>query len=108
MTDRELELKSWEYRRKILRYIKRAGAGHTGGSLSCIDILNVLYNQVMNVTPRNFDTVDRDHYIQSKGHAVEALYTVLADNGFFPLEELNTVERYQSRFIGHPTRKVNG
>jgi transketolase len=108
MTDRELEIKSIQYRQKILRYITAAGAGHTGGSLSCTDILNVLYNRVMNVSPANFHAPDRDRYIQSKGHSVEALYVVLADCGFFPESELETLCRYQSPFVGHPTRKVPG
>ncbi|PHN06811.1 transketolase [Flavilitoribacter nigricans] len=108
MTDRELKLKSVEYRQKILRYIYHAKAGHTGGSLSCIDILNVLYNQVMNVSPENFDDPGRDRYVQSKGHSVEALYVVLADLGFFPEEDLLTLCRYQSPYIGHPTKKVRG
>jgi transketolase len=88
--------------------IKLANAGHTGGSLSCVDILNVLYNHTMNVSPANFDSPDRDRYIQSKGHSVEALYAVLADKGFFPQEDLNTLEQYQSPLIGHPNRKVRG
>ncbi len=104
----ELELKSIEYRKKVLSIIKAANAGHTGGSLSAIDILNVLYNRVMNITPQNFQESDRDHYIQSKGHSVEALYVVLADKGFYPESELDTLNQYQSHFIGHPTRKVNG
>jgi transketolase len=104
----ELMHKSIQYRRTILRIIKQANAGHTGGSLSCIDILNVVYNHVLNVTPDNFYTPDRDHYIHSKGHSVEALYTVLADRGFFPQEELETLNRFQSHLIGHPTRKVRG
>ena len=54
MTDHELKIKSLEYIKKMLKYIKQAGAGHTGGSLSCIDILNVLYNRILNVTPENF------------------------------------------------------
>jgi transketolase len=62
----------------------------------------------MDITPQNFREVDRDHYIQSKGHSVEALYVVLADKGFYPESELDTLNRYQSHFIGHPTRKVNG
>jgi transketolase len=103
-----LKLKSIAYRKTILKIITTAGAGHTGGSLSCVDILNVLYNEIMNITPENFGSVDRDHFIQSKGHAVEALYTVLADVGFFPLEDLDTMERYQSHYIGHPTRHING
>ena len=104
----ELKLKSVQYRRSVLDIIRTSGAGHTGGSLSCVDILNVLYNHVMNVSPANFGDPDRDRYIQSKGHSVEALYAVLADKGFFPREDLQTIERYQSHYIGHPTRKVNG
>jgi transketolase len=108
MTINELTKKSIEYRRKILKYIFNANAGHTGGSLSCIDILNVLYNHVMNVRPENFKSPDRDRYIQSKGHSVEALYVVLADKGFFPEVDLETLCKYQSHYIGHPTKKVNG
>ncbi|TWU27731.1 transketolase [Bythopirellula polymerisocia] len=108
MTDHALQLKSIQYRQKLLRYITEAGAGHTGGSLSCVDILNVLYNRIMNVSPDNFDQPDRDRYIQSKGHSVEALYVVLADQGFYPEAELETLCRYQSPFVGHPTRKVPG
>ena len=91
MTERELKQKSIEYRKNILKYIVKAKAGHTGGSLSCADILNVLYNQIMNVSPENFTSPDRDRYIQSKGHCVEALFVVLADKGFFPEEDLNTL-----------------
>jgi transketolase len=103
-----LERKSIAYRRTILRIIKKAGAGHTGGSLSCIDILNVLYNRVLNVSPATFQHPDRDRFLQSKGHSVEALYTVLADRGFFPLADLDTLGQYRSPYVGHPTRKVNG
>lgn len=108
MTEQELRRKSVAYRKTILKIIHRAKAGHTGGSLSCVDILNVLYNRVMNVSPDNFADPNRDRYVQSKGHSVEALYTVLADRGFFPVEALDTLCQYQSPFIGHPTRKVPG
>lgn len=104
----ELELKSIQYRKTILSVIKQANAGHTGGSLSCVDILNVLYNHVMRVSPETFESPDRDRYIQSKGHSVEALYVVLSDRGFFSGEGLKTLNTYGSEFIGHPTRKVNG
>ncbi len=103
-----LEKKSVMYRRQILKCIKHANKGHTAGSLSCTDILNVLYNRVMNVSPNNFSDPNRDRYIQSKGHSVEALYTVLSDVGFFPESELYTFSKYQSHFVGHPTRKVPG
>src|SRR4051812_4017446 len=108
MNNKELAIKSIEYRKKILKYIVQANAGHTGGSLSCIDILNVLYNDVMNVNPANIKSPDRDRYIQSKGHCVEALFVVLADKGFFPESDLETLCKYKSHYIGHPTKKVNG
>jgi transketolase len=73
-----------------------------------VDLLNVLYNHVMNIGPDNFQDSNRDHYIQSKGHSVEALYAVLADKGFFPEAELATVSQAGSHYVGHPTRKVNG
>src|SRR5688572_10666719 len=108
LTDKQLALKSIRYRRRILEIIKRAGAGHTGGSLSCIDILNVLYNRVLRVSPQATKDLNRDRYIQSKGHSVEALFVVLADKGFFPDAQLETLCQYKSHFVGHPTRKVPG
>lgn len=108
MTDNELRLKSIRLRKRLLEVIYHAGAGHTGGSLSCLDILNVLYNRILRVSPEAFADPNRDRYIQSKGHSVEALYVVLADCGFFPEAELDSLCRYQSRLIGHPTRKVPG
>lgn len=107
-TDRQLARKSLQYRRDILRWIKHAGAGHTGGSLSCTDILNVLYNRVLRVTPETFSSPTRDRYVQSKGHSVEALFVVLADKGFYAPSELETLCGYGSHFVGHPTRKVPG
>jgi len=107
-TDKELQQKSVKYRMALLKYIKMAKAGHTGGDLSCTDILNVLYNDVLNVSPENFGDPMRDRYIQSKGHSVEALYVVLADKGFFPESDLETLCKYKSPYVGHPTRKVKG
>lgn len=108
MTDLELRRKSIEYRQALLRYIKRAKAGHTGGSLSCVDILNVLYNRILRVSPQTVQDPGRDRYVQSKGHSVEALYVVLADRGFFPESDLETLCRYGSPYVGHPTRKIPG
>ncbi|MBC2608086.1 transketolase [Pelagicoccus albus] len=107
-SDEQLELKSIQLRKSALRWIKHAGAGHTGGSLSCLDILNVLYNRILNVRPETFSSQDRDRYVQSKGHAVEALFAVLADAGFFEEKELETLCCYKSHYVGHPTRKVHG
>ncbi len=108
MTDNELKRKSIEYRLALLKYIKLANAGHTGGSLSCVDIVNVLYNCVLNVTPDTLTDPRRDRYVQSKGHSVEALYVVLADRGFFPAADLETLCQFQSPYVGHPTRKIRG
>jgi transketolase len=107
-TDLELEIKSARYRLSVLRYIKMANAGHTGGSLSCVDILNVLYHDVLGVGPETMGDPHRNRYIQSKGHSVEALYVVLADQGFFPEKDLETLCRAGSSYVGHPTRKVRG
>ena len=108
MTDGQLAQKSLLYRRRVLEIIHHAGAGHTGGSLSCVDILNVLYNRVLRVSPQTAKDPSRDRYVQSKGHSVEALYVVLADRGFFPDAQLATLCQYQSDFVGHPTRHVPG
>ena len=108
MTDHDLQLKAIKLRKRMLQLIVNAGAGHTGGGLSCMDILNVLYNRVMNVSPETTKEPHRDHYVQSKGHCVEALYAVLADRGYFPDGDLDTVCRYQSSYVGHPTRKIKG
>jgi transketolase len=85
-----------------------AGAGHTGGSLSCVDILSVLYNRILRVSPGTFNDPQRDRYVQSKGHSVEALYITLADRGFFPEQDLESFYGYGSVYTGHPTRKVKG
>jgi transketolase len=108
MTEKELTIQSVLYRKKILQYIYQAKAGHTGGDLSCIDILNVLYNKVLRVSPETFNSPDRDRYVQSKGHCVEALYVVLASKGYFAEEDLNTMCKYESHYIGHPTKKIKG
>ena len=108
MTEKELTIQSVLYRKKILQYIYQAKAGHTGGDLSCIDILNVLYNKVLHVSPETFNSPDRDRYVQSKGHCVEALYVVLASKGYFAEEDLNTICKYESHYIGHPTKKIKG
>jgi len=108
MTDHELQLKAVQLRRALLHAICGAGAGHTGGGLSCLDILNVLYNRVLKVSPETFSSPMRDRYVQSKGHSVEALYVVLADRGFFPKAELETICHYKSHFVGHPTRHIPG
>ena len=108
MTDSELQRNAIRLRKRLLQVIFDAGAGHTGGGLSCMDILNVLYNRILRISPGSINDPHRDRYVQSKGHCVEALYSVLADCGFFPESELETVCHYRSHFVGHPTRHIPG
>ena len=100
--------RSVKLRRSILEMIRRAGAGHIGGDLSVVDILNFLYWEVMDITPETFDSRARDHFVMSKGHSVEALYAVLAERGFYPVEALADYGAFASPFIGHPTNEVPG
>jgi transketolase len=108
LTDHQLTLKAVALRRRMLQLIHHAGAGHTGGGLSCLDILNVLYNRVLTVSPETAGSPTRDRYVQSKGHCVEALYAVMSDRGYFPDADLDTVCQYKSYYVGHPTRKIHG
>ncbi|MEN9404832.1 MAG: hypothetical protein RL091_3535 [Verrucomicrobiota bacterium] len=108
LSDQALLLKSFALRRRMLQLIHGAGAGHTGGGLSCLDILNVLYNRILRITPETTEDPLRDRYVQSKGHCVEALYAVMSDRGYFPDAALDTVCHYKSYYVGHPTRKIKG
>ena len=103
-----LKAKSFALRKDILDMVYSAKTGHIGGDFSVCDILNVLYNRQMNLTPENFSSKGRDHFILSKGHSVEALYAVLADKGFFSKELLKTYSQFGSDFIGHPNNKIPG
>lgn len=104
----ELRKKAIQVRMELLKMIHRAKAGHTGGSLSNTDILVALYYDVMNIDPKNPKMENRDRFIASKGHAVESLWVILADLGFFPKEELATFSQFGTRLIGHPNNKVPG
>ena len=89
--------------------IHAAKSGHPGGSLSCVEILSVLYNKIMFVPSAWKNSVDfdkRDRFVLSKGHASAALYSVLAQKGFFPVEELMTFRKLGSRLQGHPSTRT--
>ncbi len=88
--------------------IARAGTGHTGGAMSCLDILSCLYYGVMNVRPKEPLWPERDRFLLSKGHCVEGSLAILADLGFIEKAELRTFSTPGSRLIGHPTNKVPG
>ena len=89
----------------IIESVYNAACGHPGGSLSIADILTYLYFVEMKVDPKNPKDVNRDRFVLSKGHTAPALYSVLAERGFFPKEELKTLRKTESRLQGHPDMK---
>ena len=98
-----LYAKANDLRIEIVKMIGRAGSGHPGGSLSCIDILTALYfGGVLDHDPRDPEKQDRDRFIMAKGHAAPALYAALAHAGYFPVEELQTLRQFGGRLQGHP------
>lgn len=107
MTD-NLTRKAYALRKTVLDLVYTGKCGHIGGDFSVIDILTALYYSEMNISPDNTKDPDRDRFILSKGHSVEALYAVLSDLGFFPKEDLKTYSQYLSKYIGHPNNKING
>jgi len=88
--------------------VAEAGSGHLGASLSVIEILVILYFIKMRHDPRNPDWAERDRFVLSKGHAAPALYTVLAEAGYFPTEELSSLRKLGSRLQGHPDTRIPG
>ncbi len=104
MAEVRLESIARECRVQILRMLAHAGSGHPGGSLSVIDILVTLFFGRLRHDPRRPDWADRDRVVLSKGHAVPALYTVLAKAGYFPEKSLITLRKLGSPLQGHPDR----
>ncbi|MEE8359735.1 MAG: transketolase [Candidatus Omnitrophota bacterium] len=99
---KELKRKAVSIRKDILTMLEKAKSGHTGGSLSEVEILLALYKYKLKFDPKNPSWSERDRFILSKGHGCPALYAVLADVGFFPREELWTLRKMGSRLQGHP------
>jgi transketolase len=104
MGEARLESIARECRVQILRMITHAGSGHPGGSLSVIDILTTLYFGRLKFDPKRPDWPDRDRVVLSKGHAVPALYAVMARAGYFPENQLITLRKLGSPLQGHPDR----
>lgn len=102
---KELEEQAKKIRKGIIEAVYRNQSGHPGGSLSVADILTVLYFQEMNIDPKNPKWEERDRFVLSKGHCSPALYSVLANRGFFEVEELKTFRKLESRLQGHPDMK---
>ena len=89
----------------IIEAVYNAACGHPGGSLSIADVLTYLYFEEMNVDPKDPTNRNRDRFVLSKGHTAPALYSTLAERGFFPKEELKTLRKTESRLQGHPDMK---
>lgn len=107
--EEELRQKAYKLRRDVIEMAYRSKSGHIGGDLSVMDILTTLYFHVMNLSPEKKDDPDRDRFLLSKGHCVDALYCVLGDRGYFDLgEAISSFEKFGSRYIGHPNREVPG
>lgn len=104
-----LKALSYKLRKDVIDMIIEGKGGHIGGDMSVIDILVQLYFKEMNIGPDMMDDPNRDRFVMSKGHSVEALYAVLAEKGFFPIETvIKEFSKFGSKFIGHPNNKLPG
>lgn len=93
----------------VLKMLNASGSGHSGGSLSAVEILVALYYGIMNISVQNYQDSHRDRFILSKGHAAPLLYAILADKGFFPKGDLSSLRKLHSNLQGHPdSKKVKG
>ena len=105
MENLELQKKANEVRKGIVTAVHSAKAGHPGGSLSAADIYTYLYFEEMNIDPTEPKMEDRDRFVLSKGHTAPGLYSVLAQRGYFPVEDLKTLRKLGSYLQGHPDMK---
>ena len=102
MNKLELQKTANEVRKGIITAVHGAKAGHPGGSLSAADIFTYLYFEEMNIDPKDPKKADRDRFVLSKGHTAPGLYSVLANRGYFPVEDLPTLRHLGSYLQGHP------
>ncbi len=102
MTNQELAKVANEVRKGVVTAVHATKSGHPGGSLGAADIMTYLYFEEMNIDPADPHKADRDRFVLSKGHAAPGLYSVLANRGYFPVEELETLRHIGSRLQGHP------
>jgi transketolase len=101
---KELNIFATRMRIETIRQIATRGFGHIGGAMSICDVLSVLYGDVMKIDPKNPKMENRDWFICSKGHAGPAVYSALALRGFFPVEELKTLNQHGTNFPSHCDR----
>lgn len=103
---KQLEKVAKNVRRHIITMLTESASGHTGGSLSSVEILTTLYFKEMNIDPKNPKDEKRDRFVLSKGHAAPALYSVLAERGYFDTEKLVTLRKLGSILQGHPNMNL--
>lgn len=106
---KKLSKLAYDLRKDTVDMIVAGKGGHIGGDMSVMETLVTLYFDQMNISPENQDDPNRDFFVMSKGHSVEAYYAVLAKKGFFPIREvIDTFSQFGSKFIGHPNNKLAG
>ncbi|MDP4276004.1 MAG: transketolase [Bacteroidota bacterium] len=105
---KQLKLRAEEIRKRLVEIVYMSKSGHIGGSLSSVDVETALYFHVMNINPDDPVKPGRDRFILSKGHSVEAYYSVLASRGFISQEMLDTYGHFGTKLAGHPTKKIPG
>ncbi len=109
LTLQELEPLRWSLRQDCVDIIVAGGGGHIGGDMSVIDILIDLYGRQMNMSPAQIDDPERDRFVLSKGHAMEAYYAVLCHFGYLDLDDVKArFNQFKSPYIGHPNNKLPG
>jgi len=97
-----------EIRKSVVKMIHSAKSGHPGGSLSCVEILTVLYFDILNIDPKKPKWIDRDRFVLSKGHACPTYYSALALRDFFPIRELMGLRKTHHFLEGHPDIHIPG
>ena len=108
-TIEELNQLRWDLRRDCVDIIMAGKGGHIGGDMSVIDALMVLYARHLNIAPDRVDDPDRDRFVLSKGHAMEAYYAVLCHEGYLDLDDVkDRFSQFGSPYIGHPNNKLPG
>ena len=108
-TIEELESLRWDLRRDCVDIIMAGAGGHIGGDMSVIDALMTLYANHLNISPETVDDPNRDRFVLSKGHAMEAYYAVLCHEGYLDLDDVKArFSKFGSPYIGHPNNKLKG
>ncbi|HUM84852.1 MAG TPA: transketolase [Lachnospiraceae bacterium] len=109
MNTKELSRLAYDLRKDTVDMIAEGGGGHIGGDMSVMETLVTLYFDQMNISPENIGDPDRDLFVLSKGHSVEAYYAVLAKKGFLDIQEVKEkYSKFGSQYIGHPNNKLPG